>query len=75
MTIKERFITPKYQVLDALPGGADYGPFRKKYDEYVSVPMQSGKRALYRNESYEPLDPGDQIIYRFTFVKYLKGRP
>lgn len=75
MTIIERLFTPKYQVLDALTTGASYGPFRKEYDDYVSVPMESGRRALYRNESYTPLNPGDQLIYKFVFVKYLKAAP
>jgi hypothetical protein len=72
--LKEKVITPKYQVLDALPTGASYGFRRKEYDKYVSVPMQSGKRALYRNESYTPHDPGDQLIYRFVFIRYLRGK-
>lgn len=73
--ISEKLLTPKYQTLDALPIGASYGPFRKEYSEYVSVPMKSGRRGLYRNESYTPFDPGDQLIYRFEFVKYLSKVP
>ena len=73
MGLKERLFTPEYQTLDTLPTGEGYGPLREEYAPYISVPMKSGRRALYRNESYTPLNPGDQIIYRFTFVKYLKG--
>ena len=43
-----------------------------KEGEYVSAPMESGKRAilnLYKIET--PSDPGDQHFFHWEFIKYV----
>lgn len=72
---KERIFTPKYKVFDSLPSKVEYG-HATKYPEYLSVPMKSGRRALYHYDGIEtPWNPGDQHFHRFRFIKYLRSAP
>ena len=65
--------TPEYTVLESLPIGYVFSIYKPKYPDYVSVPMQSGKRGLYKLIEVEtPRDPGDMHIPRWEFVKYIK---
>lgn len=70
--IREKLFTPKYEKVDALPPTHEFAWYPHTYSKYLSVPMQSGRRALYRYEgSRTPLDPGDLHVHNFTFIKYL----